>query len=177
MVLPKFRREPDRSGHVIAAFLQPENNGIVGLAQPRGGLHEGVEYWLQVESRSADDLEHVARRGLVFERLLQITGALSQFAEQPRIFHCNDRLGSEILQQPNLLVAERSYVLTIDHDTAKKHTLLTQCHRQKGTAPRALNQCPADRGEALDSALLFEKIRDLDERVAVNESLRRGHLA
>src|SRR5262249_22735568 len=143
-------------GYSINVSVAGYEASYFGVAQPRRSFADRVEHRLQVEGRAADDLEHVARRGLVFERLLQITGALSQFAEQPRIFHCNDRLGSEILQQPNLLVAERSYVLTIDHDTAKKHTLLTQCHGQKGTAPRVLNQCPADRGEALDSALLFE---------------------
>ena len=38
-----------------------------GRTQPRRNLDQRVEYGLQVEGRAANDLQHVAGRGLVFE--------------------------------------------------------------------------------------------------------------
>ena len=40
--------------------------------------------------------------------------AFAQFAQQPRVLHCNDGLGSEILQQRDLLVSERGDFLAIN---------------------------------------------------------------
>jgi hypothetical protein len=51
---------------------------IVKSPQPRGGLHQGVEHRLQIEGRAADDRQHVAGRGMVFERFLELPGALTQ---------------------------------------------------------------------------------------------------
>ena len=36
-----------------------------------------------------------------------LVGALTQFAQQPRILHRNDRLRREVLQQRDLIVTER----------------------------------------------------------------------
>jgi hypothetical protein len=52
---------------------------------------------LQIEGRAADHLQNVAGRGLVVERLLKIARALSQFVEQPRVLHRDDRLRGEVL--------------------------------------------------------------------------------
>jgi hypothetical protein len=46
--------------------------------------------------RAADDVEHLAGRGLVFERFFEVARARLQFAEQPRILHRNDRLRREV---------------------------------------------------------------------------------
>jgi hypothetical protein len=48
-------------------------------AQPRGGFADSIQHGLKIESRAADDLEHVAGRGLVFEGSPKIAGALGQF--------------------------------------------------------------------------------------------------
>ena len=87
---------------------------ISRIAQPRGGFDQRVEHRLQIEGRAADDLEHVAGRGLVFERFFEIAGALAQFAEQPRILHRDHRLRREILEQRDLLVRERPHLLAED---------------------------------------------------------------
>src|SRR5215813_11654513 len=43
------------------------NTSVVGTAQVRRSLDQCVEHWLQVESRATDDLQDIARGGLVFE--------------------------------------------------------------------------------------------------------------
>jgi hypothetical protein len=61
---------------------------------------------MQIKSRAADDLEHVAGRGLIFERLLEVASALLQFAEQSGVLHGYDSLGGKALQQGNFFVSE-----------------------------------------------------------------------
>ena len=51
-----------------------------------------------------DDLEYLRGRRLLFQRFTQIVGALPHLIEQSRVLDRNDRLGSEILDQLDLLV-------------------------------------------------------------------------
>jgi hypothetical protein len=46
-------------------------------------------------------------RGLLFQRL---TG----LGQEPRVLHCDDSLGGEILQQRDLLVGELAYLMPVD---------------------------------------------------------------
>ena len=62
---PKIRRQP----YHIA--LAADDHGLIGVAKPGGGLDHRIQHRLQIEGRAADDLQHVAGRGLVFERLLR----------------------------------------------------------------------------------------------------------
>src|SRR5439155_12592350 len=52
----------------------------VAGAEPRRSLGNRRQQRFEIESRAADDPEHIARRGLVFECLLQLAGALVQGA-------------------------------------------------------------------------------------------------
>ena len=83
-------------------------------------LDQRLQHRLQVEGRLADDLEHVAGRGLVFERLLKIVGALAQLAEQPRILDRNHRLVGEGRNQLDLLLGESLDALTGQGDNADR---------------------------------------------------------
>jgi hypothetical protein len=56
---------------------------------------------LQIESGPADNLEHVGGRGLLLERF-------AQFVEQPGVLDGDNRLVSEVLDELDLLVAERA---------------------------------------------------------------------
>jgi len=49
--------------------LAQENNRIVCLTQSRRRLDERVEHRLKIKGRMADDLEHVARSGLLLQGL------------------------------------------------------------------------------------------------------------
>ena len=64
-----------------------------------------VEHRLQIDRRAADDLEHVAGRGLVFERFVQFALARLLRLEQPRVLDGDDGLVGEGLDQLDLLVA------------------------------------------------------------------------
>jgi hypothetical protein len=57
----------------LAGGERPE----IGIAEPRGGFDERVEHRLQVEGRAANDLQHIAGRGLVFERLFEVVRAFA----------------------------------------------------------------------------------------------------
>src|SRR5262249_22820606 len=46
----------------------------VGFAQPRRRFDQRIEHGLQVKSRSADNLEHVGRGGLLLSRLSKFAG-------------------------------------------------------------------------------------------------------
>jgi hypothetical protein len=73
---------------------------------------------LQVEGRTADDLEHVGGGGLLLEGLGEIVGAPPQFAKQPGILDGNHGLAGETGDQLYLLVGERSNLGAIDGDRA-----------------------------------------------------------
>jgi len=75
---------------------------------------------LHIGGGAADDVEHVAGRGLVFERFFEVARAVAQLDEQPRILHRDDRLSSEILQQCSLLVGERSSFLAVEVEGTEK---------------------------------------------------------
>src|SRR5262245_18900835 len=102
--------DPVACREAISAVLRPPNDCLLRTAQARCGLDQRVEYRLQVECRTADDLEHVGSRGLLLKRF-------AQFVEQPRVLDCDDGLRGEILDQLNLFVGERTHLLAIDGDT------------------------------------------------------------
>ena len=85
-------------GDAIYIAVSGHETGHIATAQPCSGLDDSIEYGLQVEGRLADDLEHVARCSLVFERLLQIAGMVLQLVEQPHVLHRDDRLRRKVLQ-------------------------------------------------------------------------------
>jgi hypothetical protein len=85
-------RETDRRRHAIEIAVAAPDEGHLRSAQACGGFNQRVEHRLQVEGRAADDLEHIAGRGLVFERFLKIMGAVAQLVEQPRVLDRDHRL-------------------------------------------------------------------------------------
>src|SRR6202043_1101503 len=97
-----------------------------GAAQARSSFTEGVEHRLQVEGRAADDLEHVAGRGLVFERFFEIAGALAQFAEQPRILHRDHRLRRKVLKERDLLIGKRPSLLAVNDKNTDEGPVLPE---------------------------------------------------
>src|SRR6266550_3961022 len=101
MSLPLGRERVARRGAIGLAVAANDERKI-GATQPCRGFGDRRQYRLQIEGRSADRFKHVAGRGLVFERFLQIAGATAQFVEEPRVFHGDDRLHREILQQRDL---------------------------------------------------------------------------
>src|SRR5262249_52360961 len=46
-----------------------KDDGVIRIAQPRRGLDQGIEYFLQIEGRPTDDLQNIGGRRLLFQRL------------------------------------------------------------------------------------------------------------
>src|SRR5207245_1705383 len=111
----------------------------------RRGLDERLQYVFEIGTRLADDLEDFAGRGLVFERLLQITRAVAQLVEEPRILHGDHRLRGEILQQRDLLVAKWPDFLPTRRYVAEQVVVPAQRHHQQGTHATQLDSRPRHR--------------------------------
>ena len=91
-------------------------------------LDERFKNRLQIESRTADDLEHVRGRSLLLQRLPQLV-------KQTCVFDGDDGLGGEVRQQFNLLVIERPNLLA--EDSRGSDDLVFLQHRDKNDAARS----------------------------------------
>jgi len=80
---------------------------MVCLAKAGCRLCKRVEYRRQIEGRTADQLEHISGRGLLLQRLAQLTRALLLCFEQACILDGNHRLVGEGCYEIDLLVGER----------------------------------------------------------------------
>ena len=71
----------------------------VRLAQAGGRVDESIEHRLEIEGRTADNLEHLGGRGLLLQ-------GLPKFVEQPRVLDGDNRLVSEGSGKFNLPIGE-----------------------------------------------------------------------
>ncbi len=126
-----FGRPAQCRSRPIDLAIAAQNERHLTFAEPRRRLGNCLQHRLQIEGLPADDLQHVAGRGLIFERLLQIARALPQFGDQPCILHRDDCLRGEILQQRNLLIGERPDLLAGRDDHPKKRVAFPQRHTQQ----------------------------------------------
>ena len=69
-------------------------------------LHQCVQHRLQIERRSADDLEHVGRRRLLLQ-------GFAQLVEQPRVLDGDDGLVGKGRDQIDLLVCKGTNFLAV----------------------------------------------------------------
>src|SRR5262249_38627497 len=63
-----FRWKPEIQCQQSRFAVTAVDRRLIGVAQPRGGLDDSLEHRLDIEGSPADDLEHVARCCLIFER-------------------------------------------------------------------------------------------------------------
>ena len=100
-----------------------------GLAKTHNGLDERIEHRLQIERRTADDLEHLRRCRLLPQRF----GADRRYAgatrSQSRVLDGDDGLGGEVLKQRDLLVGKGSHFLAIDINCADEFAVLQHRYR------------------------------------------------
>jgi len=82
-----------------------------------------VEYWRKVAGRAVDDLQYFGGGGLLLQ-------SLARLGDQPRIFHCDDRLRSEVLQQRDLLVGERPHLTAENREDARDVVVFNQRRHQ-----------------------------------------------
>ena len=86
--------------------LALEEPSVIGVAQPRRRFHERIEHRLQIESRLANDLEHIGGHSLLLQGFSKSLGALLNFLEQSYILDGNCRLIGKRLDEINLCIGE-----------------------------------------------------------------------
>src|SRR4051812_30029729 len=69
-------------------------------------LQYGVEHRREVAGRGIDDSEHLGGGGLLLQ-------GFARLGQKPRIFHRDDGLSREVLQQRDLLVGKRADLLSV----------------------------------------------------------------
>src|SRR5262245_43890299 len=67
--LSKFWGGTEECSDAKDLAVESINVAVGSRAELRGVLDKGIEHWLEIERRAADDLEHLARRGLLLQRL------------------------------------------------------------------------------------------------------------
>ena len=87
--------EPVSRGKWVGIPLPLPNDGSVCTTKPGRRFVQSIEHGVQVEGRAADDLENVARRSLIFERLLQLARASLHLLEKSGILDRDYRLVGE----------------------------------------------------------------------------------
>ncbi len=127
--LDRIRREGNGGSNAVHLAVAAVDRAITRIAQPGCRFGDGIEDRLQVEGRAADDLEHVAGCGLVFERLLKIARALAQFVEQADILDGDDGLVGEGLEQLDLRFGECFDPVARHGDRAERIAVLQHRHR------------------------------------------------
>src|SRR6202043_4163905 len=98
-------RIPTQRHSMSLLALDPPYVSVRGLAQAQRLIEDGVEYRCEVAGGGVDDLQHLGGRGLLLQ-------SLARLGQEPRVFHRDDRLRREVLQERDLLVGERSDFLT-----------------------------------------------------------------
>ena len=119
---------------VDLALAYKDRSGI-GAAKPGGRFGYCVQHRLHIGGRAADDVEHVAGRGLVFEQFFEVARAGLQFAEQPRILHRDDRLVGKGAHQFDLPLGERLDPIPREINRAEHGPLAQQRHPKHGARP------------------------------------------
>ena len=132
--LGKGRGDAAHGGSVERLAIETRQETELGLAQSHRLFQHCLEHRREVAGRAVDDLQYFGGRGLLLQ-------CLARLVDQPRIFHCDDRLRREILQQCDLLVGERLHFLAIDHDRAEDGFVLEQRHAQQAACTAEVDDC------------------------------------
>ena len=138
-----------------------KNRCQIRFAQARCRFDQRIQHRLQIEGRTADDLEHVRGRGLLLQRL-------PQFVEQPRVLDGDDGLGGEVLHQRDLLVGERPHLLAIDIEIADVFAVLEHRNEEDSSCTRTLDHVNCGR-----IALFVRRVRRVVDDV--DQLLRRRY--
>src|SRR5262249_62203963 len=77
------------AGKAINFAFAQVNVGVIGIAQARGRREQSVQKWPKIESRAADDLEHVGGGGLLLQ-------GFAQFIQQSNVLNRDVRRVCEI---------------------------------------------------------------------------------
>src|SRR5262249_54957244 len=103
--------------------IVPADHAEGTFAQAHRASSDGIEYWLYVGRRAADDAKDLARGSLLIERLGHLRMRLRQrlvllleLLEQPHVLDGNHSLGGEDLQKLDLSLGKASGLGARDGD-------------------------------------------------------------
>src|SRR5262245_33266681 len=114
-------------------FFAQSQNDIINTTNPRRALDDGVEDWLHVRRRAADDAENLGRLRLMLQSFSQFRVAVLQFFEQPHVLDSDDGLVGEGLKKRYLLVCKRTSLHAANQDRSKRNSLAE--HRNSESRP------------------------------------------
>ena len=97
---------------------------------------DGCQHGLEIE-RGIDRLRDFAERLEFADRAPQLIGALAQLAKQARILDRDDRLGGQIREQSDLLLAERSRLAPVIDQRPDMLVVLQHRNGQHGAQRQA----------------------------------------
>jgi hypothetical protein len=116
IVFDKRCWHPEMRHCANATALAQEHLAKFGPADRDGMLQHRLEHRLQLSRRTGDDLEHLGGCRLLLQRLAQLACSRLHLIEQPHVLNGNYGMSGEIRDQLDLLVGERTNLLTIDGD-------------------------------------------------------------
>ena len=129
-VLKKFRSNPrPRAKPEELAVTQEDRGGRRAAERPRG-IGQGLEDGVQIERRTADDLEDIRRRGLLLQRFLKILRPRLDLVEKPHVFDRDHRLVGESTQQLHVGGDKSARLFAGDADQASGHAVAHQRRKQ-----------------------------------------------
>jgi hypothetical protein len=128
----ELRRRVVPRGRPEELTVEAEDERPLGVAQPDGVLGQRVEHGLQVERRAADDLEHLARRGLLLQGLGEVGVLGLQLAEEARVLDGDRGLVGERGDEVDLLAGERADLRPPHEQHTDQHVLPEHRDGQRG---------------------------------------------
>ena len=125
-VVHECRRKLVIGGPIVLSVSGSHDAGHIGITEFRRKLGQRVENCMQIERRSADDLQDVGRCGLLLQQV-------TQFVEQPCIFDGNDGLVGKRRHQLDLLFRKWLGPGLSDEDNADDVVLTQKRNTECGT--------------------------------------------
>src|SRR6516165_5516131 len=123
---------PARNHHVSLA--EPQHH-VIDPTNPGSAFDDGVEDWLHVGWRAADDAEYFSRCRLMLQSLAQFRIARFEFLEQSDVFNGDDSLIGKGFEKSDLFFSKRSNFLATDRDDSYRNTLSQQRRAECGAHP------------------------------------------
>src|SRR5215472_3543946 len=125
-VFLQFGREAITRSDAIDVAVTEEDAAPFSLAKSRPRLRKSVQHDLEIERRTANNLENICGGGLLLQ-------GFAQFIEQPRVLDGDDSLVSKGLDELDLLLGERLDPLPRKAHDADRFGLAHQRYAEQGS--------------------------------------------
>ena len=129
--------EAGRKAKKVALAL--EQPCMIGVTEPCRGFDQCIEHRLQIERRTADDLEHICGRGLLLQKFRQVFRARLHFIEQPHVFDGDHGLIGEGGYEFDLLVCKRRNIRPTERNHPNRCALTQQGYAEHCTKATAFD--------------------------------------